>query len=66
MKTRTIYTILHKETKEITAYSDLTQTASILGIHVNTLRYKLKQGPYEDNIHLAMISSLYLSNRGKK
>ena len=65
-KTRDIYIIIYRKEYRSDSYADLTQTASALKIHVNTLRNRLTKGYYFDDNHIVMLSTFHYSERGKQ
>ena len=66
MKSSKIYVIINRKEKSSVSYRDRTQAASLLGIHANTLQYRLKDGYYNDDEYIVILSELLPSNRHKR
>jgi hypothetical protein len=64
MTEKRIYVIIDK--KECVCYctTDKTQASSILGIHRNTIRNRLKKGYFENNHLILTTAILHKSNKG--
>ena len=63
---KNIIVIINRIDKTSNSFFEYPQAAETLGIHVNTLRYRLKSGYYHDNNYIVILSTLHPHRSGSK
>jgi hypothetical protein len=64
MKATTFYMLIDKQERKGHIVVDRKKVAQLIDVHPNTVKYRLKDGYYEDNKIVICKSDIILSTRG--